>query len=259
MRPPRPVFGIDIDGTIAAYHDHYLAFAEQWLGRPLRRGYDGSVPLWKWCGTSRQTYRQTKLAYRMGGMKRSMPLLPAPLPQARELTKYLNKYGDVYLCTSRPYLSHDNIDGDTRHWVRRNGVVCSGIIWGEHKYRELARMVGVERVVTILDDIPAMCLQAHNLGIPAILAQRQHNDFAYDPKYWPARTHGETVAAFDTLLLKWKAKRDERHDLDLRPRALPHQRRATHDSWPGEAQGDQAVGAGTQGDGVAPRARSDRR
>lgn len=195
-----PVFGLDIDGTLAYYHLHFLRFAREWLGKPVEMYYDGTVPLYRHLHVSKTTYRQIKLAYRMGGLKRSMP----PIPWAASLTRTLRSWGaEVWVCTSRPYLSHDNIDSDTRHWLRRNGFACQGIIWGEHKYRELARTVSSDRVVTVLDDLPEMCDQAHSLRIEPVLALRDHNRH-HGTTYETAETEQQTVEALKARLAIWR-------------------------------------------------------
>lgn len=198
----RPVFGLDIDGTLGDYYGHFLRFAEGWLGKPVDMAYDLRLPMYRHLGVSKATYRQCKLAYRMGGLKRSVPALP----WASDLTRTLRSWGaDVYICTTRPYLSHDNIDSDTRHWLRRNRFACKGVIWGEHKYRELARTVGRANVVGVLDDLPEMCAQAESLGIPAVLAVRDHNHRAAwgGPR---AATEEETLAVLKVLLTDWRQK-----------------------------------------------------
>lgn len=169
----RPVFGIDIDGTLGFYHQHFLHFASGWLGKRLDdRLYDGSVPLHTWMGVSKTTYRQVKLAYRRGGLKRSMPVDP----QAASLVRVLRDTGAlVVICTTRPYLQLENIEPDTREWLRRNGIQHDGIISGEHKYRTLASMYGKDRVVGVLDDLPALCAQAEGLGVPWVRIVRPHN------------------------------------------------------------------------------------
>lgn len=220
----RPVFGIDIDGTLGDYHPHFLRFAEGWVGvhnwpgskaaraelaregrsrdvRAFSSGdYYGECSLAEFMGVSKATYRQCKLAYRMGGLKRSMPALP----WASDLTHTLRSWGaDVFICTSRPYLSHDNIDSDTRHWLRRNRIACQGVIWGEHKYRELARTVGKERVVAVLDDLPEMCEQAASLGIHPVLALRPHN-WHHATGFDVAASHEETLLALKVRLEIWR-------------------------------------------------------
>ncbi len=170
----KPIVALDIDGTLGDYHGHFLRFAEQWYGRSMPRPDDinPGLPLHKFMQTSKSTYRQCKLAYRQGGLKRSMPIYPG----AAELTRSIRKNGgEVWICTTRPFLRLDNIDPDTRHWIRRNGIQSDGAIFGEHKYRDLAKVVGAERVVGILDDLPEMCEIASSLGMTAYLKDQPYN------------------------------------------------------------------------------------
>jgi hypothetical protein len=209
---PKPVVALDIDGTLVDYHGHFAVFANQYFGMHVDpAGYDARLPFYKYLGVSKARYRECKLAYRRGEMKRSLPLLPPPLPQANELTRTLRKWGcEIWLCTTRPYLSHDAIDTATRHNLRRNGVLHNGIIWGQHKYRELVRTVGGARVVGVLDDLPEMCQQADDLLLPVAFALRPHNGKQYAemrPAHpWPwLATHTETLEWFRDQLDKWKA------------------------------------------------------
>lgn len=171
---PRPVVGLDIDGTLGVYHDHFLAFAEGWLGRTLPRGYDGSVSLAKWCGISKARYRQCKMAYRRGGLKRSMPVYPG----AAELACSIRAAGGVVIiCTTRPFLMLENVDPDTQEFLRRNGVQYDAIIHGEHKYRDLKRQYG-ERVIMVLEDLPELERIASFHDCHPVMINRPHNSGA---------------------------------------------------------------------------------
>lgn len=170
---PRPIVACDIDGTLGVYHGHFLAFAEAWLGKemPPTYEYEGG-PLCRFMGVSKETYRRVKLAYRQGGLKRSMPAYPG----ARELTTRLRRQGaEIWICTTRPYLRLDNIDPDTREWLRRSGVQYDGVIWGENKYRDLRSLVDPSRIVGVLDDLPEMYRQADDLGFRPILRTQPYN------------------------------------------------------------------------------------
>lgn len=215
----KPVIALDIDGTLLAYHEHFLRFAAGYFGHdpedPGYLDYDARLPLHKHLRVSKVSYRKCKLAYRRGQLKRSLPKLPEPYPQADELTRTLRRWGcDVWLCTTRPYLSHDEVDDATRHNLRRNGVVYQGIIWGEHKYRELVRTVGKHRIVGVLDDLPEMCRQASDLGLPTAFAVRPHNErqlraLSVGGQFAPwatARTHEDTLALFKGWLNAYKEK-----------------------------------------------------
>lgn len=222
MQEVRPVIALDIDGTLLDYHPHFIRFAREWSGNyvsgegyPDQFGYDARMPFHKYLGLSKTMYRKCKLAYRRGELKRSLPPLPPPYPNANELTHTLRRWGcEVWLCTTRPYLSHDSVDDATRHNLRRNGVVFNGLIWGEHKYRELVREVGKARVVGVLDDLPEMCKQASDLGLRTAFALRRHNarqlaTHSVGGQFSPwsvAETHEDTLAMFKGWLNEWRDK-----------------------------------------------------
>lgn len=160
----RPVVALDIDGTLGDYHGHFIRFARDWAGRELPDpdAINPGQPLHKHLGMSKSTYRQCKLAYRQGGLKRSMPAYEG----ARDLTLEARKAGaEVWICTTRPYLRLDNIDPDTRHWLRRNGIQYDAVLFGENKYRSLRKQVEPSRVVFVLDDLNQMCQQAVEIGV----------------------------------------------------------------------------------------------
>lgn len=173
-RHDAPVVALDIDGTLGDYHGHFTRFAEQWTGRPMPDPQEitGGVPLYKHLRMSKSTYRECKLAYRQGGLKRSMPAFDG----VDTLTRDIRTAGaQVWICTTRPYLRLDNIDPDTRHWLRRNHIQYDGVLFGEHKYRDLVRTVGVARVLMAVDDLPELCAQAATLGVPAFLRTQPYN------------------------------------------------------------------------------------
>ena len=169
----KPIVALDIDGTLGDYHGHFLRFAEGWYGRemPDPSQINPGLPLHQFMGTSKAKYRECKLAYRQGGLKRNMPAYPG----AAELTRFIRGQlkAEVWICTTRPFLRLDNIDPDTRHWLRRNGIQYDGVIWGENKYRDLAKRVGVERIAAVLEDLQALADQAKGIGIPNVYLRDQ--------------------------------------------------------------------------------------
>jgi hypothetical protein len=169
-----PVVAIDIDGTLGDYHGHFLRFAEAWYGRPMpdANAINPGLPLHKFMQTSKSTYRQCKLAYRLGGLERSMPCYPG----ADKLTKTIRDAGaELWLCTTRPYLKLDSQSVNTRHWLRLHKIQYDALIYGERKYRDLARIVGVSRVAAVLDDLPEMIIQADSLGMWTMLRDQPYN------------------------------------------------------------------------------------
>lgn len=162
----KPIVALDIDGTLGDYHSHFIAFAEGWLGEsliPADKVNDGQ-PLYQHLGLARHTYQQIKLAYRQGGLKRTMPAYP----WASGLTKWLRDIGaEVWICTTRPYMRLDNIEPDTVEWLRRNQIHYDALLFdtleGKYtKYRELARQAA-DRVVCIMDDLPEALQAAYTI------------------------------------------------------------------------------------------------
>lgn len=174
-RPDAPVVALDIDGTLGAYHAHFTRFAAAWTGKEMPNETEptGGVPFHKHLGISKATYRKVKLAYRQGGMKRSMPVYPG----VGHLTRTIRSKGaQVWIATTRPYLSLDNIEPDTKHWLRdRAGAQYDNVLFGEHKYRDLVRAVGKDRIVMVVDDLPEMIEQACGLGLRAYIRTQPYN------------------------------------------------------------------------------------
>jgi hypothetical protein len=192
-----PIVGIDIDGTLGDYHSHFIRFAEMYTGKELPdpKDINPAQPFRQFLGLGKQTYRACKLAYRQGGMKRSMPCYAG----ARELTVSLRRSGaEVWICTSRPFNQLGNVDADTRHWLKRNGIQYDNVLWGENKYRDLRKTVG-SRVIAIIDDLPEMIEQARSLDIYSLLRDQPYNKHL-GPEYPRIRNLSEAQETLDILL-----------------------------------------------------------
>jgi len=171
----RPVVALDLDGTLGDYHSHLMRFAEAWLGYRLPRRwdeFDGSVRLAEFMELDDKTYREIKLAFRMGGNKRTMPVFPG----ASRLSSELHRLGvEVWITTSRPYLRLDNIDPDTREWLRRNAICYDRLTYEDDKYSTLIEQVGADRVVCVLDDLPKQLQRAGELGLNPLMRATAYN------------------------------------------------------------------------------------
>lgn len=175
----KPVVSFDLDGSLGSYHYNFLEFAQKWLGKkmPDVEEINPGLPLWKHMHITKTTYRQIKLAYRQSGAKRWMPVFP----YASELTRRIRQSGaELWICTTRPYLKLDNIDPDTREWLKRNHIQYDAVIFGEDKYKELIRQVDIERIVAVLEDLPEMVDQAISVGLKGILLQDQPYNRHFD-------------------------------------------------------------------------------
>lgn len=205
-----PLVALDIDGTLADYHTHFLQFAERWIGKPMPHPKDinPGKRLSEWMGVEHSVYQECKLAFRQGGLKRWMPAYDG----ASNLTSSIAHMGaEVWICTTRPYLRLDNIDPDTREWLARNGIHYDAVLFGEHKYAELARQAG-DRVVAVFDDLPEQCDQAVGQGFNTWVRDQPYNRH-YTPYEVPADLRGRVYSCFDMLEIcrKWIRNWKEDH------------------------------------------------
>lgn len=178
----KPVVALDVDGNLGDYHGHFLSFASNWYGKtmPNPDEINPGLPLHKFMGVSRISYRECKLAYRQGGLKRWMPAYDG----ASNLTRCIQNAGaEVWICTTRPYLRLDNIDPDTREWLRRNRIRYNAVLFGDQKYKELKRQAG-DRVCSIADDLPELLQKASLLGYDRLYIRDQpYNQLGKLPRF----------------------------------------------------------------------------
>lgn len=195
------IVALDIDGTLGDYHANFLRFAQDWFGRkmPDPSQNNPGLRLHKFMGVPLRAYRECKLAYRQGGLKRSMPVYEG----AADLTRSIRKLGaEVWICTTRPYLRLDNIDPDTREWLRRNKIQYDAILYGDDKYHELNRQAGW-RVGMVVDDLPKMCLLAERLDFLTAIRDQPYNRYLN----WEPRVHSceEIWKLVQSGMDDWKA------------------------------------------------------
>lgn len=202
----KPVVALDIDGTLGDYHGHFLHFAADWYGRemPDPTEINPGLPLHKFMRTSKTTYRQCKLAYRQGGLERSMPVYDG----ASELCRSIRQAGaELWLCTTRPYLKHDTQSPNTVHWLRRNQIQWDHMLSGHHKYRDLKKQVG-GRVIIVMDDLPEMIEQAHDLGIPTILRDQPYNRHYFPPDGRRVSDMFDAMFFVNQAIYEWRKQND---------------------------------------------------
>jgi len=175
-----PIVAVDIDGTLGNYHKHFVDFSMDYFQPPtnVNSVYGGEESFKKWWmrefNLGEKEWHDVKLAYRQGGMKRTMPIFPG----ASSMMARVRSAGpEVWVTTTRPYLSLDNIVPDTVEWLNRNSIEYDGILFDEDKYAQLVERVDRDRIVAILDDLPEMCLSADGVvgRHVAIMASTQYN------------------------------------------------------------------------------------
>lgn len=171
----RPIVAVDIDGTLGDYHKHFTWFCGNYWNKTdlfTSEPWNGEGEFEEFLGLTKEQYREAKLAYRQGGMKRWLPLFPG----AEFMMQQLHKAGaEVWIATTRPWQRLDNIDPDTREWLRRNEIHYDGLLYGEDKYGQLCEAVDRKRVVAVIEDLPFQVRQAKSLGLPVILRENHHN------------------------------------------------------------------------------------
>lgn len=201
----KPVVAIDLDGTLGDYHGHFLRFAQEWYGRPMPdpSEINPGLPLHQFMRTSKSTYRQCKLAYRQGGLERSMPVYDG----ADALCRQIRAAGaELWICTTRPYLKYDSQSPNTTHWLRRNKIQFDHMLSGPNKYTDLVRQVGYSRVVAVLDDLPEMIWQADSHGFWTMIRDQPYN--RHVNWHYRAQNLHEAKRTILQELANWKRKND---------------------------------------------------
>lgn len=176
--PVLPIVALDIDGTLGNYHGHLWSFMCGYFGRDLPVGWTGNPPDWEeFLGLTKAEYREVKLAFRQGGLKRTMP----PYDGAVWLSHSAHEMGaEVWITTTRPWMRLDSVDPDTREWLGRNGIYYDRLLYDDDKYKKLAELVDLHRVAFVLDDLPEMYDQADACFSPGVVYLRQNtHNLAY--------------------------------------------------------------------------------
>lgn len=174
-----PVVLIDIDGTIANYHDSLSQFCLRywnvWVPRPIEElvcTWNGEGNFEDYLGLTRAQYQEAKLAFRQGGHKRWMPVYY----EAFDFIDKLERMGvNIWFTTTRPWQRLDNVDPDTREWLQRHGFRYEGLLYDEFKYSKILDIVDRDRILGVIDDLPEMYDHAIEEGLAAFQVARTHN------------------------------------------------------------------------------------
>jgi hypothetical protein len=220
VHPLAPVIGLDIDGTLGNYHDHFVEFCNNvyYPHGPL----SGLSPKWASAkgefefalDLSKAEYRAAKLAYRMGGLKRCLPLFEGDKENGiKGEIQHIRSQGiQVWVCTTRPWLSLTTVDPDTQYWLEHNVGPVDGLIYGEDKYLDLIDIVGRRRILGVFDDLPENAERALALGLRAALRRAPHNQWWIDQQnmrgasgqdFWNAQVFTQTKDIV-SIATEWK-------------------------------------------------------
>lgn len=202
----RPVVAVDLDGTLGDYHGHFEDFAMDWLGIGwVTNSYTGDIRYREWfCdayGVDETTFRLIKLAYRQGGMKRTMPAHR----EAGWVMRSLAKQAEVWVTTTRPWARYDRVDPDTVEWLRRNRISHDGLLFDEHKIDELYERIDPSRVVAVLDDEPRV-LEDVVAGVPILLRTQYNGQAEWDGTQASSLPGAKII--IDQLLHDWNEEHE---------------------------------------------------
>lgn len=200
-REVRPIVCLDIDGTLGAYHEHFLDFAEEYFDVIMLRQWDGEGDWEDYLGITKKEYREVKLAWRQGGGKRTMPCFLG----AQEISEAARTFNaEVWITTTRPWNRLDSVDPDTQEWLRRNRIYHDFLLYDDDKYGKLAEITDGGRVIMVLDDLPEQYDRAaaeFGEEVPLLIAQ-QHN-VTQRTKRASVRTLFEAQVIMEERLSKW--------------------------------------------------------
>lgn len=170
----KPVVALDVDGTLAQWHNAFINFLGDWLGRPpvTKLGdFDGVMEFSDWLGLDKRTYHDAKLAFRAGGFKRWMK----PYQGASYLANSIKDHGaELWITTTRPWMRLDNMDPDTKEWLQRNNVPYDHILYDDDKYAVLDSVVG-DRLIAVVDDQKEQMERCYELALPFLLRRSKWN------------------------------------------------------------------------------------
>lgn len=208
-RPVKPVIVCDIDGTLGDYHTHFGNFVRVYWNLPqyeVPPQWDGSGEFEEFLGITKVQYREAKLAYRQGGNKRSLPIYEG-VKQA--LDSFRERGAEVWIATTRPWQRLDNIDPDTREWLRRNDLTVDGLLFGDDKYRQISEAVDPSSIVAVIEDLPEQYDIASGLGLPVMLRENHHNRFMLYEKDWVSGTLDQCWVWAGQRLKTWQARNEK--------------------------------------------------
>jgi len=201
-----PVVLVDIDGTLAEYHDALTEFVNHYFDLPLvKYAWNGEGDFEDYFGITQEQYREAKLAFRQGGMKRSM----AVYPYVNRFMQDLSRVASVWLTTTRPWQRLDNVDPDTREWLRRNNIQYDGLLYDEFKYSKILDIIDRDRIVGVIEDLPEQYDHAEEMGLPVFQVVRLHN--SHPTQQRPTRGTLPTATAWvNRNLTEWRNRNESR-------------------------------------------------
>ncbi|HKL23422.1 MAG TPA: dUTP diphosphatase [Candidatus Nanoarchaeia archaeon] len=143
------VVGVDIDGVLAAYPEHFLDFVNRKMGTDYSVESLTNYDIYEALDLPENVTKELKDKFRQSGEKRFIPITEG----AREFLKKLRKNGyQIVLLSARPYKKYRRIFADTKEWLEKNNLVHDAILWDEDKCARLIREFGTDKVKFFVED-----------------------------------------------------------------------------------------------------------
>jgi len=143
------IAGIDIDGVIAKYPEHFLDFINRKVGADLKVEDLDEYNIYEALDLPKELTKKLKDEFRQSGEKRFIP----PMEGAKSFLEKLKRNGyHIVLLSARPYKKYKRIFADTKEWLEKNELVHDAILWDENKCNRLIREFGKNSVQFFVED-----------------------------------------------------------------------------------------------------------
>ena len=143
------IAGIDIDGVLAAYPEHFIDFINKKVGTDLKAEDLKDYNIYEALELPEKMLRDLKDEFRQSGEKRFIPVLDG----AKEFLQDLKDDDyEIVLLSARPYKKYRRIFADTKEWLEKNELVHDAILWDEDKCNRLIREFGHESIQFFVED-----------------------------------------------------------------------------------------------------------
>lgn len=160
-----PCAAIDLDGVLCEYPGPF----EEWAIRRIQK--DDSCPYYTVPTGSRlrdvlkpSRYEDLKRAWRVSGMKRSVPAVKGALDAYRRIWDHFK--GEVVILSARPAWEIPGIFSDTMAWLDSNAVPYRAILFSDNKAVTAARLL--PSLQLLVDDDREHCRLAALEGVPTV-------------------------------------------------------------------------------------------
>lgn len=193
VSPTDAIVGVDIDGVLNDYPEHFLSHVAEEVGRE-----ETLAELRKIVGVKR--YNELKDAYRQSGAKREQGVKPG----AKELLDGIRSAGGtVVLLSKRPYWRFSRIYADTLEWLELNGLRFDAVLFHREKHRKIVD--DFPGLVAMVEDDPAVVREVLSVGKPVVMVAGELNAGVEVPGALAVSGPEEALEAVRALL---KERRD---------------------------------------------------